>query len=195
MLTRRSLKLSGSSSGAPERLLRRETLEQHATAQGLIKSAERQAAQLLEEARQRADELAREACAAASAEFWQQAEAFLDGWREQQRLMSERMVESAGRLVTQALGCLLDEVPQQARVDALLRQLYGAQVGGADGELCCHPRLRPAVEDWLERRRSCIWTIREDDSLDSGSLRLVAEHGEFVLSWNDALAELLPRGF
>ena len=195
MLTRHSLQLSGASSGVPERLFRRETLEQHAAAQGLIESAERQAAQLLEEARQRADDLVREACAVASAEFWQQAEAFLEGWREQQRLASERIVERAGRLVGQALTCLLDEVPQQERVHALLRQLYGAQAGDGTGELCCHPRIRPAVEDWLERRRSCTWRIREDDSLDSGSLRLVAEHGEFVLSWDEALTELLPRGF
>ena len=149
----------------------------------------------VETARQRAEDLVREACAVASAEFWQQAEAFLEGWREQQRLASERIVERAGRLVGQALTCLLDEVPQQERVHALLRQLYGAQAGDGTGELCCHPRIRPAVEDWLERRRSCTWRIREDDSLDSGSLRLVAEHGEFVLSWDEALTELLPRGF
>ena len=195
MLTRRSLKLNGSLPGDAERLLRRETIEDCQIAEGIIEAAERQAAQLLEQARQQADDLVREARETATAEFWQQAEAFLEGWSEEQRLIRERTLESACRLVGQALTCLLDEVPEQARVHALLRQLHIAQADGVGGELCCHPQIRPAVEGWLEARGSCSWRIREDETLDSGNLRLVAEHGDFVLSWGAALAELLPRGF
>ncbi len=195
MLTRRSLSLDGALPGDTERLLRRETIEQCATAQSIIGAAERQAAALLEQAQRQADDLAREAREVASAEFWQQAEAFLDGWREEQRQIGERTLELASRLVAQALACLLDEVPEEARVHALLRQLRIAQAGGEGGELCCHPQLRPAVENWLEARRSCTWRIRDDETLDTGSLRLAAAHGDFVLSWGAAVAELLPRDF
>lgn len=195
MLTRRSLKLGGSLPGDAERLLRREMIEQCQAAQSIIAAAERQAAALLEQAQRQADELAREAREAASAEFWQQAEAFLEGWREQQRQVGERTQEIASRLVGQALTCLLDEVPEEARVHALLRQLRIAQADGEGGELCCHPQLRPAVEAWLEARRSCTWRIREDETLETGSLRLAAAHGDFVLSWGTAVAELLPRDF
>lgn len=195
MLTRRSLKLGGSLPGDAERLLRRETIEQCQAAQSIIAAAERQAAALLEQAQRQADELAREAREAASAEFWQQAEAFLEGWREQQRQVGERTQEIASRLVGQALTCLLDEVPEEARVHALLRQLRIAQADGEGGELCCHPQLRPAVEAWLEARRSCTWRVREDETLETGSLRLAAAHGDFVLSWGTAVAELLPRDF
>lgn len=195
MLTRRSLRLNGVLCGDSERLLRRETIEQCATAQSIIAAAERQAEALLEQAQRQADELAREAREAASAEFWQQAEAFLEGWSEQQRQIGERTLEIASRLVGQALNRLLDEVPEEARVHALLRQLRIAQADGEGGELCCHPQLRPAVEAWLDARRSCTWRIREDETLDTGSLRLVAAHGDFVLSWGTAVEQLLPRGF
>jgi type III secretion protein L len=195
MLTRRSLRLNGSLPGDAERLLRREMIEQCQVAESIIETAEQQARQLLEQAQQQADELAREAREAASAEFWQQANTFLEGWSEQQRLIGERTLGTAYRLVSQALACLLDEVPEEARIHALLRQLRIAEAGGAGGELCCHPQIRPAVEGWLGERRSCTWRIREDETLDSGSVRLVAEHGDFVLSWGTAVAELLPRGF
>ena len=195
MLTRRSLRLNGALYGDAERLLRRETIEQCAAAQSIIDAAERQAAELIEQAQRQVGELVREAREAASAEFWQQAEAFLEGWSEQHRQIGERTQEIASRLVGQALTCLLDEVPQEARIHALLRQLRIAQADGEGGELCCHPQLRPAVEGWLEARRSCTWRIREDETLDTGSLRLAAAHGDFVLSWGTAVAELLPRGF
>lgn len=193
MLTRRSLRLNGALQGGPEHMLRRETIEECQTAQSIIETAQRQAEQIIGQAQQQAGEMVREARAASSAKFWQQAEAFLQGWSEERRLVSERTLETACRLVGQALTSLLDEVPEPARVHALLRQLYIAQAGGAGGELCCHPQNRPAVEAWLEARRSCSWRIREDESLDAGSLRLVAEHGDFVLSWGAAVAELLPR--
>lgn len=195
MLTRRSLRLNGALYGDAERLLRRETIEQCTAAQSILDAAERQAAELIEQAQRQVGELVREAREAASAEFWQQAEAFLEGWSEQHRQIGERTQEIASRLVGQALTCLLDEVPQEARIHALLRQLRIAQADGEGGELCCHPQLRPAVEGWLEARRSCTWRIREDETLDTGSLRLAAAHGDFVLSWGTAVAELLPRGF
>nr|WP_298114531.1 type III secretion system stator protein SctL [uncultured Pseudomonas sp.] len=195
MLTRRSLTLGGALPADAECLLRRETIEQCQAAQSIIDAAERQAAALLEQAQRHAEDLAREAREVASAEFWQQAEAFLDGWSEEQRQIGERTLELASRLVAQALTCLLDEVPEEARIHALLRQLRIAQAGGEGGELCCHPQLRPAVENWLEARRSCTWRIRDDETLDTGSLRLAAAHGDFVLSWGTAVAELLPRDF
>ena len=195
MLTRRSLTLGGALPADAECLLRRETIEQCAAAQSIIDAAERQAAALLEQAQRHAEDLAREAREVASAEFWQQAEAFLDGWSKEQRQIGERTLELASRLVAQALTCLLDEVPEEARIHALLRQLRIAQAGGEGGELCCHPQLRPAVENWLEARRSCTWRIRDDETLDTGSLRLAAAHGDFVLSWGTAVAELLPRDF
>lgn len=195
MLTRRSLTLGGALPADAECLLRRETIEQCQAAQSIIDAAERQAAALLEQAQRQAEDLAREAREVASAEFWQQAEAFLDGWSEEQRQICERTLELASRLVAQALTCLLDEVPEEARIHALLRQLRIAQAGGEGGELCCHPQLRPAVESWLEARRSCTWRIRDDETLDTGSLRLAAAHGDFVLSWGAAVAELLPRDF
>jgi type III secretion protein L len=195
MLTRRSLTLGGALPGDAERLLRRETIEQCQAAQSILDTAERQAAALLEQAQRQAEDLAREAREAASAEFWQQAEAFLDGWSEEQRQIGERTLELASRLVAQALTCLLDEVPEEARIHALLRQLRIAQADGEGGELCCHPQIRPAVEAWLEARHSCTWRIREDETLEPGSLRLAAPHGDFVLSWGTAVAELLPRDF
>lgn len=195
MLTRRSLTLGGALPGDAERLLRRETIEQCQAAQCILDAAERQAAALLEQAQRQAEDLAREAREVASAEFWQQAEAFLDGWSEEQRQIGERTLELASRLVAQALACLLDEVPEEVRIHALLRQLRIAQAGGEGGELCCHPQIRPAVEAWLEARHSCTWRIREDETLEPGSLRLAAAHGDFVLSWGAAVAELLPRDF
>ncbi|MBU3057504.1 type III secretion system stator protein SctL [Pseudomonas indica] len=193
MLTRRTVRLNGAQLTEAEPLLRRELIEQHREAESIIETARLQAEALLDEARCQADALAREAREAATAEFWQRAEAFFEDWREQQARMTEGLVDSACQLVSQALTTLLDEVPDEARIRALLRQLRTAQADGAGGELYCHPQARPAAEAWLSERSTCDWRIREDESLDVGSVRLVAEHGDFLLNWGDAVTALLPR--
>lgn len=186
MLARRSLELRPEGQGLLQPFIARETLIDCGRAQRVIERATDQAAQLIAQA----SEAAEAQVLAAQAQFWEQANALLDTWEAQRQAMWQQLESSAARLVNQALQTLLDEVPDPARIDALVRQLARGQREPASATLYCHPEDLPNLTRSLGTAEHQPWTPVADASMGRHQVRLQTPGGSFQLDWPSAVQAL-----
>jgi len=190
MLARRSLELRPEGQGLLQPYIARETLVDCARAQRVIEHARDQAAQLLEQA----SEVAEAQVLEAQAQFWDKADALLATWETQRQAMWEQIESSAARLVNEALQTLLDEVPEPARIDALVRQLASGQRDPAAATLHCHPEDLASLTRSLGNASPQAWTPVADAGMDRQQVKLQTPGGTFQLDWPSAVQALrLPE--
>lgn len=186
MLARRSLELRPEGQGLLQPRIARETLADCGRAQQVIDRAREQAARLLEQASDTAEARVLEA----QAHFWAQAGTLLQAWEAQRQAMWEQIETSATRLVNEALHRLLDEVPEPARVAALVRQLAEGQRAPSAATLHCHPDDLPAVVRSLGEQASAPWTPQADAGIARHQVRLHTPGGLYQLDWPSAVHAL-----
>ncbi|MFL7961152.1 type III secretion system stator protein SctL [Pseudomonas kielensis] len=186
MLARRSLELRPDGQGLLQPYIARETLIDCARAQVVLEQAQAQATQLLERAGEDADAVVRNA----QAQFLNSAEAVLAAWEAQRQAMWERIETSAAQLVNEALGVLLDEVPDPTRIEALVRQLAHRQHDPVSAPLRCHPDDLAHLVHSLGDRDGCPWTPVADASMARQQLQLETPGGTFLLDWTSAIEAL-----
>lgn len=186
MLARRSLELRPNAQGLLQPCIARETLIDCGRAQRVIEQAQEQAAQVLEQAR----DLAEAERLDAQARFWENADAALAAWEAQRQAMWEQIEASAARLVNEALRTLLDEVPEPARIDALVRQLASGQRESASATLHCHPDDLTNLTRTLGNTAAQPWTLVADAGMDRHQLRLQTPAGTFLLDWPSTVQAL-----
>ncbi|MCJ8205529.1 type III secretion system stator protein SctL [Pseudomonas sp. RGM2987] len=190
MLARRSLELRPEGQGLLQAYIARETLVDCARAQRVIEHARDQAAQLLEQANEEAEAKVLEA----QARFWDKADALLATWEAQRQAMWEQIEASAARLVNEALQTLLDEVPEPARIDALVRQLASRQRDPVSATLRCHPEDVASLTRSLRSADRQPWTPVADSAMDRHQVKLETPGGTFQLDWPSASQALwLPE--
>ncbi|MGN8344706.1 type III secretion system stator protein SctL [Pseudomonas sp. SMV71] len=186
MLARRSLELRPEGQGLLQPYIARETLADCARAQRVIERAREQAAQLLEQA----NEVAEAKVLQAQARFWDKADALLSTWEAQRQAMWEQIESSAARLVNEALRTLLDEVPEPARIDALVRQLASGQRDPSDATLYCHPEDLASLTRSLGNTAPQPWTPVADAGMERHQVKLQTPGGTFQLDWPGAVQAL-----
>lgn len=190
MLARRSLELRPDGQGLQKSYIPRETLADCGRAQVVLEQAQAQAAQLIARAAEQADAAVIEA----QAQFWKKAETVLAAWETQRQAMWERIETSAAQLVNEALGTLLEEIPAQSRIDALVRQLATRQDDPIEATLRCHPADLPRLTQSLGTAGERPWTPMADANMDVHQLRLETPGGTFLLDWETAVEALrLPE--
>lgn len=190
MLARRSLELRPDGQGLSQPYIARETLVDCARAQVVLEQAQAQAAQLLERATAEADATVLEA----QARFWEKAETLLAAWETQRQAMWERIETSAAHVVNEALETLLNEVPEQARIDALVRQIASRQDDPVRATLRCHPEDLASLTQSLGTDGRRPWTPRADVDMERYQLKLETPGGTFLLDWPSAVEALrLPE--
>jgi len=190
MLARRSLELRPDGRGLLQPYIAHETLVDCGRAQAVLEQAQVRAAQLIEHAAEEADA----AVLQAQAQFWERAETVLAAWQTQRQAMWERIESSAARLVNEALAVLLDEVPDQARIDALVRQLASRQDDPVGATLRCHPADLARLEQSLGMAGERPWTPVADADMNVHQLKLETPGGTFLLDWDTAVEALfLPE--
>jgi len=190
MLARRSLELRPEGQGLLQPYIARETLVDCARAQRVIERARDQAAQLLEQANAEAEAKVLEA----QARFWDKADALLATWEAQRQAMWDQIEASAARLVNEALQTLLDEVPEPARIDALVRLLASRQRDPASATLHCHPEDLASLTRSLGSADRQTWTPVADSGMDRHQVKLQTPGGTFQLDWPSTVQALqLPE--
>jgi len=190
MLARRSLELRPEGQGLLQPYIARETLVDCTRAQRVIEHARDQAAQLLEQANAEAEAKVLEA----QARFRDQADALLATWEGQRQAMWDQIEASAARLVNEALQTLLDEVPEPARIDALVRQLASRQRDPASATLHCHPEDLASLTRSLGRADRQTWTPVAASGMDRHQVKLQTPGGTFQLDWPSTVQALqLPE--
>jgi len=190
MLARRSLELRPEGQGLQQPYIPYETLMDCGRAQAVLEQAQAQAAQLIAHAAEQADAAVIEA----QARFWENAETVLAAWESQRQAMWERIETSAAQLVNEALGTLLDDVPEQARIDALVRQLATRQDDPIEATLRCHPDDLARLAQSLGAVGERPWTPVADANLNVQQLKLETPGGTFLLDWETAVNALrLPE--
>ncbi|MCQ6256435.1 type III secretion system stator protein SctL [Pseudomonas sp. Q11] len=190
MLARRSLELRPDGQGLSQPYIARETLVDCARAQVVLEQAQVQAAQLLERASAEADATVLQA----QARFWEKAETLLAAWEAQRQAMWERIETSAAHLVNEALGKLLDEVPEQVRIDALVRQIASRQDDPVSATLRCHPEDLENLTQSLGTDGRRPWTPVADADMARHQLKLETPGGTYLLDWPTAVEALrLPE--
>ncbi|WP_380184443.1 type III secretion system stator protein SctL [Kalamiella sp. sgz302252] len=179
-------------------LLTSDQLVAHQQALSLLQMAEQQAQARLAQAEEEAEALlaaaqarADEAVAAQQQAFVARAEELFADWQEQQQKWQEALIPRAEALLQQAMGQLLAELPEEARLEAMLRQLQQAQGRQTNATLSCAPARLAQAESWLEQR-PLEWQLVADSSLPSDTLRLATDNGELSLSWVQVEAALIP---
>lgn len=190
MLAQRSLELRPDGQGLSQPYIARETLVDCARAQIILEQAQVQAAQLLERASAEADASVLQA----QARFWEKAETLLAAWEAQRQAMWERVETSAAHVVNEALGMLLNEVPEQARIDALVRQIASRQDDPVSATLRCHPEDLASLTQSLGSDGGRPWTPVADADMERHQLKLETPGGTYLLDWPSAVEALrLPE--
>ncbi|MBC3345618.1 type III secretion system stator protein SctL [Pseudomonas sp. SWRI196] len=190
MFARRSLELRPDGQGLLQSYVARETLVDCGRAQAVLEQAQMRAARLIEQAAEQADA----AVIAAQAQFWEQAETVLAAWEAQRQDMWQRIETSAAQLVNEALGTLLHDVPDQARIDALVRQLASRQDEPVSATLRCHPDDLANLTRSLGTVGERPWTAVADADMAVHQLLLETPGGTFLLDWATAVEALrLPE--
>ncbi|KGA33932.1 type III secretion protein [Pectobacterium brasiliense] len=169
-----------------------EQVAAHRRSRTLWEEATAQADTIVAQAHERARTLGEQAVEQAEAEFWQQANALLQGVRQDRMDLEKSMITQAGQLLRDALAHLLDKTPEPSRHHALLRQLLKQQQGESRGTLYCHPAQLADVQHWLDAHTHLEWRLASDDTLDSDAMKLITAHGVMSLSWRQATAQLIP---
>ncbi|OSN02629.1 MULTISPECIES: type III secretion system stator protein SctL [Lonsdalea] len=192
MLTRKQLKLVTGTETREETVIKADRLQQHQRGLEVIETAERQAEDLLAEAESRARVEAGRTVHQAEARFLRQADDILRGWQQERALMEAFVAEQAGQVLSDAMRQLVQEIPDEQRTSALLRQLLRNQSGEGRGVLYCHPEQQPQVEIWLNDHAHLGWQLAIDDVLDKDELQLMTPQGVMNLSWRRAVEQLVP---
>lgn len=192
MLTRKQLKLVTGTETMEDTVIKAVRLQQHHRGLEVIETAERQAKDLLAEAESRAQEAAGRTVRQAEARFLRQADDILRGWQQERALMEAFVAEQAGQVLSDAMRQLVQDIPDEQRTSALLRQLLRNQSGEGRGVLYCHPEQQPQVADWLNDHAHLGWQLAIDDVLDKDELQLMTPQGVMNLSWRRAVEQLIP---
>ncbi|RLM25301.1 type III secretion protein [Brenneria alni] len=169
-----------------------ERVAEHYYSRTLLDNASEQADKLLAQARRQAQQEARQVTEQAEASFWQQADALLQGFRQDRDNLEQVWVMQSGKLLREALSQLLGDIPDDQRHDALLKQLLKQQQGETHGTLYCHPAQLAEVESWLKAHPHLDWRLTSDESLENDALKLITAYGVMSLSWQRATAHLMP---
>ncbi|PWC12799.1 HrpE/YscL family type III secretion apparatus protein [Brenneria roseae subsp. americana] len=165
---------------------------EHQRSRTLWDDANARAAELLQQAREQAQEETRRVREQAEARFWQQADSLLQGIARDRENLEQVLVTQAAQLLRDALSRLLDEVPAQERHGALLKQLLKQQQNDVKGTLYCHPAQLAEVNGWLKAHSHLEWRLASDESLEADAMKLITAHGVMSLDWQRAIAQLLP---
>ncbi|SLM63265.1 MULTISPECIES: type III secretion system stator protein SctL [Dickeya] len=192
MLTKRQLALVAGTDVQHRQVIPAGQLQQHQQGLTVMDAARQQAQVMLEEAAQQAQQAVIHATRQAEQQFWQQADDILHGWQQEREQTEAWLVSQCAQLLNEAMTQLLTAVPDAERYPALLRQLLRTQGGDGRGRLYCHPERQPEVSAWLAEHTHLGWTLTGDDSLPHDALKLVTPQGVMSLSWQQAVAQLLP---
>ena len=187
MLSRRTIELRPGPPGLPQALISSQTLIDCGQASEILTQARAEADQLLSNAQHAAEALRQKA----HDEFWQQANTHLERWQQEHCALCEAIESNASQVVNLALAQLLDEVPPQIRINALLRQLLQVQCPPLDATLRCHPQMLAPVQHWLSAHPGSSWQLQTDDRLESQALVLVTAQHDLRIDWTTTLKTLL----
>ncbi|MDX5626672.1 MULTISPECIES: type III secretion system stator protein SctL [unclassified Brenneria] len=166
---------------------------EHADSRSLMEHAQAQAAELLAQAERQVRQQIRQATEQAQADFWRQADALLQGFQQDREKLEQIWLMQSGQLLREALSRLLDEIPDDRRRAALLKQLLRQRQDDARGTLYCHPAQKDEVESWLQAHAHLDWRLAGDESLASDELKLITPCGVMSLSWRLAAERLMPE--
>lgn len=187
----KSLPLQGGSVPA-DHLLRREEIACQLEAASIIEQAHDAAQRIREQARVEA--LAERAARQQEWEsrFWQEAQTLLADWQQQRAAEEARLVLLAGKVLHAALQQLLDEVDDERRFHALLRQLLRHCPRQQQATLHCASEQEPAISGWLSGQPALRWTLCTDPALAPDQLRLITDTGELMIDWRTLCQQLAP---
>ncbi len=183
MLCRHTIELLNGAAGLPRRLIPREELKDWEQANQLLRRANAQADELLNQAARKCEALQQEA----SLKIWQRADAQLKQWDLDRQAMCDHLEHYATAITHQAIRCLLDDIPPPQRLAALLKQLLASQVQEIDATLLCHPQDLEEIKQCLAQRNATYWKLHTDEAVLPQTLVLKTDEGDFRISWRSLL--------
>lgn len=187
----KSLHLQGGSA-PPGNVLRREEIALRLEAASIIELAHKQAQTIREQARAEA-QAERAACQREwESLFWQQAQTLFADWQEQRAAEETQLVLLAGKVLNEALQHLLDEVDDERRFHALLRQLLRRYPRQQQATLYCASGQEQEINGWLAAQSQLRWTLCADPALEPDRLRLITDAGELMVDWRTLCQQLAP---
>jgi len=187
----KSLHLQGGSA-PPGNVLRREEIALRLEAASIIELAHKQTQTIREQARAEA-QAERAACQREwESLFWQQAQTLFADWQEQRTAEETQLVLLAGKVLNEALQHLLDEVDDERRFHALLRQLLRHYPRQQPATLYCASGQEQEINGWLAAQSQLRWTLCVDPALEPDRLRLITDAGELMVDWRTLCQQLAP---
>lgn len=187
----RSLHLQGGSA-PPGNVLRREEIALRLEAASIIELAHKQAQTIREQARAEAQAERAASQREGEARFWQQAQTLFADWQEQRAAEETQLVLLAGKVLNEALQHLLDEVDDERRFHALLRQLLRHYPRQQQATLYCASEQKQEINGWLVAQPQLRWTLCADPALEPDRLRLITDAGELMVNWRTLCQQLAP---
>lgn len=176
----------------PGNVLRCEEIALGLEAASIIELAHKQAQTIREQARAEAQAESAASQREWEARFWQQAQTLLADWHEQRAAEETQLVLLAGKVLNEALQQLLDEVDDERRFHALLRQLLRHYPRQQQATLYCASGQEQEINDWLVGQPQLSWTLCADPVLEPDRLRLITEAGELMVDWRTLCQQIAP---
>lgn len=176
----------------PGNVLRREEIALGLEAASIIELAHKQAQTIREQARAEAQAERAASQREWEARFWQQAQTLFADWYEQRATEETQLVLLAGKVLNEALQQLLDEVDDERRFHALLRQLLRHYPRQQQATLYCASGQEQEINGWLIAQPQLSWTLCADPELEPDRLRLITEAGELMVDWRTLCQQIAP---
>lgn len=187
MLSRQVIELRPGTPGLHQTLITRENLIDCGQVNQVLAQAQAKADELLSNAQAASEILLKKA----HNEFWQQANVQLEHWQREHNALCQGVESSASRVVNQALQLLLEDIPQPARICALLEQLLRTQCPPLSATLRCHPQALENIRQWLGTQPDSPWHLQTDEHLDTLALVLVTAREDLRIDWVTTATALL----
>ena len=158
-----------------EPIIKSECLDQAIRAKDLLKQAEQTRQTMLDDTENQIQAAREEA----SKQVLDSAEALLSHWREEQQKQLADFLPQASELVFEALKKLMVDLPPEALMESLLKQLIEAKSKEAKAKLYCHPDMTDVLAEQAENHGTAVWQITPDAALEQSELRLEDENGVY----------------
>lgn len=189
MFCRHKIEIDKDNLGLPPTLISRQTLADFSQASQLLNRTQAQANQLMAQANKEREAILE----SAAFEIWQRADAQLKRWENDRQQMCDNLERYATAVVNKAIHRLLDESVEPERLASLLRHLVTLQLPEVNAILLCHPPELKIVKQYLANQHSKYWKLQPDERVESQTLVLQTEEGNFRISWNSMREALEKR--
>jgi len=164
-----------------------------AECEAMIRQAQEEANQIMSSAKEESAHRMALLLEGIEEHFLKQSEEIFFDWEQARAEEENEIFFRARKLVEKVFISMLDQVPDEDKFKALLRQIYKASDRKTHATLFFNPAHTATIETWKTGFPQLPWSLEPDPEHPSESLLLKTSQGELSLSWAGFQKHIIDR--